>query len=331
MRYAIHFIIYLFVSTSVLIGQDIHYSQFFNSPLNLNPALTGVYNGDARVHANYRSQWSGVPVGYTSADLGADLKHRFKKGHYLGYGALVNYDRAGDLNLGWNSINGFLSLSLKLGEKGFITPGLTVGYNQRGFDQNNVTTGNQWNGKGVGPTAGAENIGVDQLNYVDVGVGLNYRWQKAYRKHLDIGGSLSHINKPNQLFQGTDSLSMARPQKLNLYAMLNYPLLDDLDILINGLYSNQTPYREIVINAQGKIYLSKAKDKALYLGAGYRFEDAWYPMIGIQLGQFYGAFSYDLNLSPWDVASNGNGGPELSLRYIWSKLESIKYQPCLIF
>lgn len=330
MRYAIHFVICLILGTSMLQAQDIHYSQFFNSPLNLSPALTGVYNGNARVHANYRSQWSGVPVGYTSADIGADLKYRFKKGHFIGYGALLNYDTAGDLNLGWNSINGFLSLSLKLGEKGFLTPGIQVGYNQRNFNQSNATTGSQWTGKGVAPGVGPESIGAEQLSYVDVGVGLNYRWQTAYRKHLDLGGSLSHINKPNQLFDTTGT-TLARPQKLNLYAMLNYPLLDDLDILINGLYSDQAPYREIVVNAQGKIYLSQAKDKALYLGAGYRFDDAWYPMIGLQIGQFYGAFSYDLNLSAWDIASTGNGGPELSLRYIWSKVESVKYQPCLIF
>ena len=81
-------------------AQDIHYSQFFNSPLNLNPALAGIFNGDGRVHANIKEQWSSVPVGYTSGDLGLDLKHGVgQKGHFLGYGVLLNYDRAGDLDL----------------------------------------------------------------------------------------------------------------------------------------------------------------------------------------------------------------------------------------
>ena len=313
-------------------SQDIHYSQFFNSPLNLNPALAGIFNGDVRVHANYKDQWSSVPVGYTSADLGVDLKHHVgKKGSFLGFGALFNYDRAGDLDLGWTGGNAFLSYSLKLGKSSYITPGVTVGYYQRSFDPSNATTSNQWNGKGLDPTVSIETLDSDNLNFVDIAVGLNYRWQKNYRKHLDIGASLAHVNSPStQFFFATDD-DITRPQRLSLYGMLNLPVVDDIDLIINGLYATQDTYQEIVVNAQAKIYLSASKSTALFLGIGARLDDALYPLIGLQVGQFYGAFSYDLNNSDFNVATNNRGGPELSLRYIWAKVPEKDYNPCLIY
>jgi len=332
LRSIVCLVVGVWICSSGLQAQDIHYSQFFNSPLNLNPALAGVFNGDGRVHANFKEQWSSVPVGYTSGDLGLDLKHGIgKKGHFLGYGLLLNYDRAGDLDLGWTGANTFLSYSLKVKENNYITPGITVGYYQRGFDASNAQTSSQWNGKEIDPTIDAENIGNDGINFLDLGVGLNYRWQKSYRKHLDLGASLAHLNSPNHKFFGTGNYDSKRPSKLSAYAMLNHPLGDDLDIIINGLYSSQEAYEEIVVNGQVKLYLSGSKDKALFLGAGYRLNDAWYPMLGLQFGQFYGAFNFDLNNSAWDVATEGQGGPELSLRYIWAKVPSTNYKPCLIY
>jgi len=313
-------------------AQDIHYSQFFNSPLNLNPALAGIFNGDGRVHANIKDQWSAVPVGYTSGDLGLDLKHGVgKKGHFLGYGLLLNYDRAGDLDLGWTGGNAFLSFSLTAGDYSYFTPGVTLGFYQRGFNSANARAGNIWDGKGIDPTGVSESLGSDDITFIDFGAGLNYRWQKSFRKHLDLGVSLAHINMPTQKFSNSEAYESDRPMRLNAYAMLNAPLGDKLDILLNGLYSGQEAYQEIVLNAQAKIYLSETKNKALFLGAGYRLNDAWYPMLGIQIGQFYGAFNYDVNTSGFDVATTGRGGPELSLRYIWAKVPTTEYKPCLIY
>lgn len=322
----------IWICSSSITAQDIHYSQFFNSPLNLNPALTGIFNGDGRIHANFKEQWSSVPVGYTSGDLGVDLKHGIgQKGHFLGYGLLLNYDRAGDLDLGWTGGNAFLSYSLKINEHSFFTPGITLGYYQRGYNSSNARTSNQWNGKGIDPTVLSENLGNQDINFIDLGVGINYRWQKNFRKHLDLGTSLAHLNTPTQKFVSGGSYESLRPRKLSAYAMLNHPIGDDLDLILNALYAGQDAYQEIVLNAQGKIYLSDSKDKALFVGAGYRLNDAIYPMIGLQIGQFYGAFNYDINSSGWDVASESRGGPELSLRYIWAKVPSLNYKPCLIY
>jgi len=42
---------------SVSLAQDPNFSQFFASPLTLNPALTGKFDGNFRLAGNYRNQW----------------------------------------------------------------------------------------------------------------------------------------------------------------------------------------------------------------------------------------------------------------------------------
>ena len=81
-------------------GQDLHFSQFQNSPLNHNPALTGIFSGDQRFAANYRHQWFSVPVEYLTFSASYDQKFRRDGANsFWSAGALFNYDRAGDANL----------------------------------------------------------------------------------------------------------------------------------------------------------------------------------------------------------------------------------------
>ena len=166
-------------------GQDIHYSQFFNSPLNLNPGLTGIYNGDVRVQANYRSQWANVPVDYVSGAIGIDFKRKPNaKNNFLGYGLLLNFDQAGDLNLGWTGGNAFASYSLKVGQHNYITPGVTLGYYSRNYNANNAITTSQWTGKGIDPATSPELLGQDNIGFVDIGIGANFRRQKSHRQRV---------------------------------------------------------------------------------------------------------------------------------------------------
>ncbi len=334
LRKNIYLVIVLLLGYQVVMdAQDIHFSQFFNSPLNLNPALAGKFNGNTRVHANYRSQWSSVPVDYLSADVGIDFNFaKAGKKNALGLGALINYDKAGDLSLNMTGLNGFVSYAIAISDNKSLTPGLNVSFAQRQYEVGAVRSGNQWNGVAYDPTIAPEFVGADQASYFDVGVGLNYRGQKHIRKFLDVGVGLYHLIQPTDSFGDSASAEdVNRPMRLTLYAMLNQQLSNKLDLLVNVMHQRQEPYRETVLNAQGKIYMGKNLDKALFLGLGYRLQDAWYPMIGIEVGRLYGAFSYDFNISDFDIATGGNGGPELTLRYIFSKIPDGIYKPCLIY
>ena len=90
------FFVVLF-SYSHLHSQDIHYSQFNASPQNLTPAQTGLFDGDWRLAGNYRSQWSAVPVPYTTISMAADTRLKTKlKNDVPAAGFVINSDKAGD-------------------------------------------------------------------------------------------------------------------------------------------------------------------------------------------------------------------------------------------
>src|SRR5204862_4936964 len=78
--------------------QDAHFSQWLNTPLTLNPAMTGVFNGKFRFSNDYRSQWSGITKAYSDIHVSADLpvaKALLRNGQFFGVGFLLMQTRSG--------------------------------------------------------------------------------------------------------------------------------------------------------------------------------------------------------------------------------------------
>src|SRR3954453_9378817 len=55
------------------LAQDPHFSQFFASPLTLNPALTGKFDGNLRIAGNYRNQWPTINRAFTTSTVSVDF------------------------------------------------------------------------------------------------------------------------------------------------------------------------------------------------------------------------------------------------------------------
>ncbi len=66
-------------------AQDAHLSQYDEAYLYLNPALTGMFNGDYRAGGHYRSQWAAVATKpFVTSMLSYDMpKDRFGVGGYI--------------------------------------------------------------------------------------------------------------------------------------------------------------------------------------------------------------------------------------------------------
>jgi hypothetical protein len=64
-------VVFLLAGTSVR-AQDPGFSQFFASPLTLNPALTGKFNGVVRVAGNYRNQWPSINNAFITSTISVD-------------------------------------------------------------------------------------------------------------------------------------------------------------------------------------------------------------------------------------------------------------------
>src|SRR5687768_6384636 len=87
-------------SAAALQAQDIHFSQYAETPSIINPALAGVtYN--TRVIANFKDQWSTVATRYRTIGLSFEqtIKFRKLKNNYFAIAANVFRDEAGDAHL----------------------------------------------------------------------------------------------------------------------------------------------------------------------------------------------------------------------------------------
>jgi hypothetical protein len=59
-------------------AQDPHFSQYFVSPLSLNPAYTGFFEGPHRLAINYRNQWLGAGEPFNTGTI--SFESRLLKG-----------------------------------------------------------------------------------------------------------------------------------------------------------------------------------------------------------------------------------------------------------
>lgn len=325
----------MMLGSSLLRAQDFHYSQFYNAPLNQNPALTGVFPGDVRFMGNYRTQWKAVPVDYLTFSGAADLKFYprdiDKNGLFAG-GLVFNYDQAGfsKLQLIQLGLNG--SYSHRLNEYSFLTFGAQVVGNQRGFKLEDLTFDSGFDPRGgvYDPTLpNNENFGSTSRMFLDFGAGLNFRVQSlsqrkqvdngSKRSKLDVGLGLFHLNRPDQSFY--DGYESKLPMRVSPYISGTIKLDSLIDLVGNINAQYQGSYQEVLGMIGAKFYLNLRPDNriALQAGVGYRFDDfgdSFYPNFEVFYKGWQVGLSYDVNVSEFQVATGRRGGPEVSVRYI---------------
>ncbi|MBP9193909.1 MAG: PorP/SprF family type IX secretion system membrane protein [Saprospiraceae bacterium] len=300
-------------------GQDLHYSQFYNSPLNINPALIGIFNGDQRFNLSYRNQWKFVPVNWTTFSLAYDRKYYLKDDrHFLGFGGNLNYDRQGDSKLTLTGINLGASYTRNLNKKNLIGAGLILGYSTRAFNTSNLTWDKQWDGVSFNPNApNGENFNFQRVNILETALGVNFRHQQTSRTYVDVGIGAYHLHQPSTTFYNAPSESL--PIHLTFNAVGNIQLLSQLDLQVHALHQIQEQYKETLLGGLIKFYVSqkRGKETQVHAGLSYRTAGSTIPTIAIQYNEWYGSFSYDLDATNFNkIVSSNRGGPEFHLRYI---------------
>ncbi|MCI5056359.1 MAG: PorP/SprF family type IX secretion system membrane protein, partial [Flavobacteriales bacterium] len=203
-------ILLIFINLS-LSAQDFHFSQFYNNPLALNPALTGSFIGDYRLNTVYKNQWASLGNAFTTFGGSADI--RFKEdnaGKYLGGGIQFFNDEAGTTQLGLNYVALSGAYNTVLNSKWQLAAGLSVGFGQRSINiGSDLKWDNQFNGHFYVPGSSiGEVIGSQKKNYIDASVGglLYYSSDKNYEG--EMGLAIAHPHNPNQGFleNGNDRL-----------------------------------------------------------------------------------------------------------------------------
>jgi type IX secretion system PorP/SprF family membrane protein len=318
----------LFASSAIM-AQDIHFSQYAQTPVNVNPAL--IANAfDTRAIINYRSQWGSVAKAYQTYGITFEqsLKRLKLKKKYIGLGFNLYSDKAGDAKLGTLSPNLGIAMHTRSSKFSWLSGGLQVGLVYRTIDISNLKWDNQYKGYSYDPSLPSGEVTPRSgIMTVDVGGGVNFHYAKSERfissqdgAKCDIGFSAFHFNVPkNSFFQSSERLYT----KYIFHANLDYGLKSvGMALVPSLLYMKQGPNTETTI---GMLFKYIIEEQATYtdlknassfsFGAYYRLQDAIIPCILYQKGNYAVGLSYDINVSQLTPASKLKGGLEVSLRY----------------
>jgi type IX secretion system PorP/SprF family membrane protein len=321
-------------------SQDIHFSQLFENPLSLNPALGGAFDGNFLGELNYRNQWSSVAQngnGYTTTAATFEFHNMLKSwtSGFLSPGLSIFDDQSGDAHITQLEIAFNLCAGIYLNQNSCLSVGL-----QAGLDQNSIqTAGLEWDDQYVNGLYNSNlpnnepYIG-NSLSYGDFSGGVTYHYGNGETNmssndamKFSAGAAVYHLNEPTVTYFNEPGLYANGTELYMRYSFFTTMEIGvpstDLDFLPSVIYMQQGPAWEVdagiklryVINPESK-YTGTHKGSALDLGIYYRVDDAAIALVGYEWGNYALGISYDFNTSALTTASHGAGGVEISLRFI---------------
>ncbi len=303
-------------------AQDIHFSQFFETPLLRNPALAGIFKGDIRVQSVYRNQWNSVTTPYQTGSLNAEFKKPVGKGDdFITIGGQILYDKAGTIALQSTHILPALNYhkSLSGSHNSYLSLGFMGGWVQRSIDRSKVTTNSQFDGTGFNPgLSDGESFPRNSYSYLDGSVGMSFNTQIGENpdNNIYIGAAYHHFNKATKVsFYGNPNYEMI-PKWVGSVG-LRMTVNEYSYFTLYGDYSKQGTYTETLAGALYSWRLDDMDEPKYVLHGGVllRWKDAVIPVAKLEFKPFAFAVSYDANISQLKTASRGQGGFELSISY----------------
>ncbi|RMF01654.1 MAG: type IX secretion system membrane protein PorP/SprF [Bacteroidetes bacterium] len=325
----------IFSVLSLGIGaQDIHFSQFYLSPLNLNPAMTGVMNCNVRISANYRNQWASVLRSNSFRTYNVSYDQRIPVGRYdyFGIGGTFWGDRAGEADFA--TLTGKLSASYSKRMGGsrnyghYLVVGAEAGVAQRSLNFLKLRWGLQHDGAGgFDPSLESGEVGFDRDEFLFGDLAAGLLWFMTFDKdnNLYLGGAFHHLNRADQSFSSADQDLLY--SRFTAHAGGEFLLTNRFGIVPGVIVMSQGPSFQVNAGTSFKFLLGsgrQAQSQAFQFGLWTRvsnkinsgvLNDAIIASTRFDVDNFTLGFSYDINVSPLKAASNYNGSFELALAY----------------
>jgi type IX secretion system PorP/SprF family membrane protein len=310
-------------------GQDIHFSQFFETPLWRNPSLAGIFKGDIRVQAVYRDQWNSVTNAYRTGSVNAELKMPIgKMDDFITVGMQVMYDKAGTIGLTTAHVLPVLNYhkSLSSEKNSYLSVGFMGGGVQRSFDPSKITTNSQYDNGTLG-----ENLAYSRYGYIDGSVGMSYNSNIGYNpdNNFFVGAAYHHINKPKKSFYGQGQIEIY--PKWVFSGGLRFGVSEFAYLTFQADHTKQGAFSETVAGGMYGLKLGSDPENpayTLHAGGFLRWNDAFIPVVKIDYVPFSVAISYDVNISKLKPSSYGRGGFELSVSYAAFRKSKGEYLLC---
>ena len=301
-------------------AQGIHFSQYYNAPLLLNPANTALMpDNDFRVGVNYRNQWASVPVPYRTISAYADMQAMRNRNqtNWMGLGLAFWNDKAGNGDLSLSRIELSLAYHIQMGESAMISAGVSAANVQRTVDINKLTFDMQWDGFKFDPTkSNGESGYTARTNFFDVAAGVNFAYFPNENTYLKVGVGVAHITQPKETFYAQENKIGIRPTaNIDLKVKLNQSLIFNPSVY----YTTQKGATELLYGTLFEINVGGGNNQqaatSLILGAFHRWNEAVVGALGLQYGHFRLMTSYDFTMSSLATANKGRGAFEIGIVY----------------
>jgi type IX secretion system PorP/SprF family membrane protein len=312
---------FLLLVSNVLISaavyaQDIHFSQFTETPLYRNPALAGITKGDVRVQSVYRSQWNNVANAYKTASLNAEYKIQVGNlDDFLTTGIQLFQDKAGSAGLTTTHFLPVINYHKSVSDvrNMYLSLGFMGGLVQRRFDRSKITTNNQYENGTDG-----EPLQNTRYSYLDGSVGLSFNanFGDKPENNLIIGAAYHHFNKPRNAFYASSNITL-NPRYV-FSGGVKMGVTETTTLTLEADHVRQGSYQQTIGGVLYGLKVGSDYDRPDYIlhgGAFLRWNDALIPTVKMDYMPFSVALSYDVNISQLKSSSYGRGGFELSLSY----------------
>lgn len=313
-------------------AQDKHFTQFYASPLTLNPALTGLFNGKFRASMSYRNQWKGVlDSPYETFAAGVDVKFdveldsRYKDAFAIGL--LFFNDKVGGIDFTTNQIalSGAFHKGLDFDSKQFLSVGFQAGLLQRNINYEDLFFDDQFNSLDAFDRPTLENLPENNFSFSDFSVGLNYTYSVNKDFNIIVGGSMHHVFSPQVSFYPEDNGGDSKLySKYNGQLSVELPLADQVTLSPRFLIAKQGPHLEMNTGANVRLQFNDYSNNALHIGSWVRpvsnesdelFLDAVIFLVGFEINAVLFGLSYDLNLDDLSTFKQGQNAIEFSAVY----------------
>lgn len=332
-----HLLLVLFLATGLTVNaQDIHFSQFYLSPLNLNPAMTGLMNCNIRLTGNYRNQWASVlkSNAYSTYSVSYDQRIPVGRYDYFGIGGTFWGDQAGEANFATvtGKISGSYSKRMGGGKKEshYLVVGAEAGLAQRSLEFQKLRWGTQHDGEGgfcATCNSLEDNLGSDNFLFADLAAGLLWFSVFDENNNLYIGGAYHHLNRANQSFYNDTKDYLY--SRFTIHAGGEFEVAPKFGLVPGVIAMFQGPSFQLNSGTSFKFLLGSGKGRfsnyqAFHIGTWVRISnkvetgiltDALILSTRFDYNQFTLGFSYDVNVSALKPASSNNGAFEFALAY----------------
>lgn len=298
-------------------AQDVHFSQYYFSPLTLNPAYTGKYKGDYRFFGNYRKQWRLINDAYNTFSAGGDMNF-YPGGVNLSGGLVFVRDHSGG-DLLVTKIVPSMAWHRKLG--GFrvdvgLQPALVI--KTIDFYQNSFPEQFNWEAGKFDHTLHNNETNVSQrFSYFDLASGIAIS-RKMGSVEAELGFALFHVNNPRESFF-ENRVHMRSRQAYN--GQLSWQI-NRIVLSLHSLCGYTGKVSDWVSGGNVEYIISRNNFFNNSIFAGYMYRsglrrnpDANIATIGFSYAQYTLGFSYDITRSQLRTSVDSRGAYEIAIIY----------------